>query len=208
MAEPVTKIFQQRMDRAGRLKDLNNRCKELMAETGKSYSTVRWQAMREFGYEGPKEEQALHAEYLASEREKLEEEVLGESLRQQAETAEEKEAREFEQAYQSLPLTASPASEIEWIRSHPAMSRMDRQSDKTKPVKITAEDARHEGGCSQSAVNQLCHWANRPGEFYKQLLQEHRKKIEDEGQSDKRADPSLADVQAYLSQVLPEGSNE
>jgi hypothetical protein len=88
---------------------------------------------------------------------------------------------EFENAICELPSSASVARELNWIRSHPAMSRHDRKKDDS-PIIITPDDilkAPHGRAPSQSAVHQLQHWVNRPQAFYAQMLQEDRKKSKD-----------------------------
>lgn len=191
------KLFVERMEREGRGKELRARIKALM-EDGLYWSQAQRQANKEFGYVGAKEERALAAEYEVSKRKEIEREILGE-------VREEVRAKTFEDAIELVTKTTSPAAEIEWIRAHPAMSRLDRQKDKTKPVQITADDilyAPHGPAPSRSAVNQLIHWANRPGEFYKQILAEHRKRVEsgDDTQGS-MADPGIGDVQVYLAQI-------
>lgn len=195
--DTLPKMFEHRMEREGRIKEYRARVKEVM-DDGLMYNKARHQVMVEFGYPGPVAERALAAEHAAAQRREVEREILGE-------VREEVRIRTFEEAIELVTSTTSPAAEIEWIRAHPALSRLDRQKDKTKPVDITADDilyAPHGPAPSRSAVNQLIHWANRPGEFYKQILAEHRKRVEsgDDTQGS-MADPGLGDVQVYLAQI-------
>lgn len=80
--------------------------------------------------------------------------------------------RKLKAAMGELPQTAPAARELAWIRSHPAMSRHARTDD---AVVITADDVRD--APSRSAANQLQHWANRPNDFFKQLMQVERNQI-------------------------------
>lgn len=193
----MAKLFGMRMEREGRSKEYNARIKEVMAD-GKPFFQARILVMKEFGYAGPEAERSFAEEHKREQRKAVEMEILGE-------VREEARVKTFEDAIVMITGTASPAAEIEWVRSHPAMSRWDRQRDKTKPVEITADDilyAPHGQAPSRSAVNQLIHWANRPGEFYKQILSEHRKRVEEGGElHGSVADPGVGDIQAYLAQI-------
>lgn len=195
--DTLPKLFEQRMDREGRIKEYRARVKAVM-DDGLMYNQARRQTMKEFGYAGPDAERALNDEYERAKRNAVEREILGE-------VREETRVRTVEEAIDLVTSTASPACEIEWVRAHPAMSRQARQRDKTKPVNVTADDilyAPHGPAPSRSAVNMLMNWVDRPHDFFKQILAEHRKRVEDGGDSQgSMADPGLGDIQVYLAQI-------
>ena len=90
-------------------------------------------------------------------------------------------------AVNALPDQASPSAELNWIRNHPAMSRLDRIKDRTKTTRIILEvgdiSPTHGTAPSKAAVSMLQHWCNRPDEFYKNLLAEQKKatKVDSDG---------------------------
>jgi len=174
------------MVREGRHAEFRAAVERLNRETSQSPSVCYGMAMKEFGYKGLIEEQKLHRVWLAEQERQIREvhkSTLQASIdKVQAELREEQKIIKFEEALRRLPKTASVAEELDWIRSHPAMSRKARQVKKTMVV-ITVDDVLTSNGPapSQSAVHALQNWANRPDEFFKQLLQEHKKKSEEGG---------------------------
>src|SRR6185312_12435944 len=60
----VRTMFIERMKREGREPEWFATVKQLMAETGKGFWTVSWDAMRKMGYTTPAEEKRLNTEYL------------------------------------------------------------------------------------------------------------------------------------------------
>ncbi len=111
----------------------------------------------------------------------------------------------YDKAIASLPDRASAAAEIDWIRNHEAMTRLDRIEDRTKATRIiiTADDitkAQHGPAPSRAAVNELQHWCNRPEDFYKMILTE-KKKQSAGAQSDilgPESAPEIKDIDAIL----------
>ena len=87
----------------------------------------------------------------------------------------------------ALPDSASPASELDWIRNHPAMGRLDRIENRTSDTRVILEVSDihpvHGDAPSKAAVSMLQHWCNNPSEFYRNMLTEQRKatKIKDDG---------------------------
>lgn len=204
-AKPVhpRKLFYQRMEREGRSKKFQARVKEIQTLTGKLWGQARDMVMKEpeWGYSA-KTERKLHEEYLANlhktsaqqEMDKIRDEIR-----------EERKLENFEDALASIPAaTASRQVEIDWIRAHPAMTRKDRQSDKTKPVLIDANDilyAKHGPAPSRAAVQALQHWVNLPHEFHKQLLAEYKKSVEEQQAREAVADTGLSEIERLLKEV-------
>jgi hypothetical protein len=111
----------------------------------------------------------------------------------------------FEDAVAGLPDKAPAQANLDWIQSHPAMSRKARMKNNLESVLISPGDilhAPHGKAPSKAAVYALQHWANNPSEFFKQMLGEQKKRAEsDEGSTVEEADPGIAEVEALLRQV-------
>lgn len=198
----TAQLFGERMDREGKKKEFNARVKEIMQETGKIYSTARWIVMREFGYVSQKEEQRLVDEYERKQRQDIEEEIFGEVCEAVPNVS-------FDEALEQLPPTAKPFVEIDWVRAHPALSRLARLSDKTKGVVITAYDilhAPHGKAPSRGAVNILVDAANRPAKFFDEFLRKQKKESEVDGDTDKETpDIGLDEVRGMLAEMKDGG---
>jgi len=85
----------------------------------------------------------------------------------------------FAEAVATLPLEATPAIELSWIRSHPAMARQERNPNRGEPILLTADDILSPANGkapSRSAAHELQHWVNSPEEFWKKGYDERRKK--------------------------------
>lgn len=101
-----------------------------------------------------------------------------------------------------IPQSSTAARELAWIRAHPAMSRGARQGS---TVILTAEDVLsppHGKAPSQSAVNQLQHWVNKPDEFFKQLMQVERKQISESSESEALLDDDLPPEVTRIDEML------
>ena len=107
---------------------------------------------------------------------------------------------QFETVVAGLPDKSSFSTEIDWIRSHPAMVRGYR-GDKLKDVVLTADDVLR-APCgpapSKAAVYSLQHWANHVSEFHKMMLSEHKKRQEDAKPDESvERDMGLDEIEAY-----------
>lgn len=100
--------------------------------------------------------------------------------------------KKYENALSRLPTRASATAELDFVRMHPAMSRKDRDGD---TVVLKAKDIKD--APSVHAAQQLQHWANRPEEFYRQIMQLQRKRIES-GEGDESA---ADDVPAEIARI-------
>lgn len=117
---------------------------------------------------------------------------------------EEESIRDFNNALVDLPDKAAVSTEMDWIRTHPAMVRQSRSSDVTKQVIITSRDilyAPHGKAPSKAAVFALQHWVNHPHEFYKQLLSEQKKKGDAAGANKAEEDLGLPEVERLLKTI-------
>lgn len=122
---------------------------------------------------------------------------------------ERKKQLKWLKAVNDLPDQASPSAELNWIRNHPAMSRMDRIEDRTKTTRIILDVSditpTHGQAPSKAAVSMLQHWCNRPDEFYKNLLAEQKKatKVDTDGSivDDVENSPEVKNIDALISSI-------
>lgn len=210
----VPSMFRDRMAREGRAKELQERIREVISETGLGYSAALRVVMPQMGYINDQMEIRLYREhkeqYLrdtvaaaidnAAAIEEEQAELSAEEMR------EAEAERAFEEALATLPPNAPKAREIEWIEAHPAMMRQSRMkaTGKTGPVLITADDvlrAPH-GVCpSRSAAVQLQHWANNATKFFEQIMSEAKKKSTDGAGgvgTDGEVEDDLGEVESLL----------
>lgn len=121
----------------------------------------------------------------------------------------EAEQKKWAETLEQLPDSASPSSELNWIRSHSAMTRLERIPDRDKGTRIIleAEDIHpsHGPAPSKAAVTMLQHWANNPDEFHKHLLTEQRKatKIDSDGSIVDNVEESqeIKDIDALIASI-------
>lgn len=126
-----------------------------------------------------------------------------------AKRAETIRQKKWDDKFESLPDAASPASELDWIRSHPAMLRLDRIKDRTKDTRVILEvddiTPSHGEAPSKAAVTMLQHWSNKPDEFHKNLLAEQRKatKIDPDGSIVDNVEESqeIKDIDALIASI-------
>jgi len=196
----VKRMFVERMRREGREPEWFARGKAAVEETGKHFSHIIFTVMRDMGYESVQKERellaahenSLHLTSSEKSRKKVQDEIR-----------EERKVKNFDEALRMLPNKASVSEEIDWIRAHPAMSKKNRQKDQINAVLVTAEDilqAPHGKAPSQAAVHQLQHWMNHPGEFFKQLLGEHKKKSEGDSGKGVESEHDLGKVERMLAE--------
>jgi hypothetical protein len=196
-------LFLRRMKRENSYRDFR---KAYRARMAKGFGEERSMeiTLRQFGYKSLQDEIAHYQEW-AQVWQEIKERNVTRMVTGKLDAA--IEAEEYEKAYRSLPDNAPVAVEMDWIRSHEAMSRFNLQRNKTEEVKITTDDILHAPNGpapSKAAVIQLIHWANHPGEFFKQVLTEQKKKS-DSAASGKSAesDPEVMDVERMLDEMRP-----
>jgi len=200
----VLKAFIARMTRDGRDMEWYKRIREAIASSGKRFGAVKWQVARDMGYTDGKTEWKLDEDFRNN--------IHKTSAEREAELKKVHEERlhaltDFEKACATLPPNAPPDQEIAWIRSHPAMSRLNRTDhDKgSRGIRLTLDDvlrAPHGKAPSQAAVHQLQHWANVPAKFFEMCLSEDKKKMEEvEAEKAAMKDMGLAEVERLLREV-------
>ena len=188
------KIFKERMWREGRRGEWDKNMKEEMAATGKGPLYASRVVSKKMGYHSLAEE-----ELLAKVSE-----TIGSKVTMMKEITEETKAKRFEDALATLPSKASEKAELDWIRSHPAMARRARQPNKMDDILITVDDilhVEHGPAPSKAAVFALQHWANSPTEFFKQILGEQKKKVDEEESGDGIVDMGIVEVKELLEQM-------
>jgi len=157
------RMFFRRLDRTNERKEFNALAKQIQEERrakGESdyWYACSWEAMYRMGYVNLETEREIYRNSLLADK--------VDSLERDQVTA------RCEAALAELPLTASRTAELDWISTHPAMSRQDRAVDDAR-VLVTANDvlrALNGPAPSQRAVRQLQHWVNEPRAFQKAML--------------------------------------
>jgi len=186
--ETAEVLFRNRMEREGKKKQFEQVERDWVRKHGLIQAEATKKAMRHFGYEDPEIERAL--------AEQWEETVEFEGSR---------ELNGVEKACNGLPISANPAVELDWVRVHPAIRRWHMDPDKTKNFVITPEDVRNKQvgtAPSLGAVNMLMGALNAPQKFFDKLLDEHKKRVDNEqGNTATRADLGLEEVSNYLKQL-------
>jgi hypothetical protein len=169
-------LFEAKLRRENRLDLFRTRLLELESQ-GVHREAAIAQASGEFGRLSLEKERRLYCQYLAEQsfiaRKKQESDVVSVAKQRREEHA-------YESAMDKLPNTANPAAELDWIRAHPAMTRLDRSILRGKSARIIVDvddilNCSHGPAPSKSAVNALQHWCNRPDEFFKHLMSEQKK---------------------------------
>lgn len=151
--------FRDRLAQEGeqRVKDFEDSVTARAIEQGKPRAAAYSQVAKEFGYKSAAEERRLW-----DVRHQISSRAAEEAERNQLALAE---------TLATLPANASPQKEIDWIRSHPAMTRKAMAGGKAS-VFLTLDDilkSPNGPAPSQSAVQQLQVWMNDPAAFFKQL---------------------------------------
>lgn len=153
---------------------------------------VRFKIAPQFGYVGPKDER---------KRFDLRHGVASIDAERQERKVTESDAA-LMAAMHGLPSTASPISEADWVRGHPAMMR----SLRVKPgdqILVTAADvteAPHGLPPSQAAVLALQTWISKPNEFQKWYATTFAKAIQERAEAEAA---ERAASRAGQSEVMP-----
>ena len=186
------RIFRDRMFLSGRGGEWSRLMRDNMATMCLEDATKA--TMAAMGFEGKEKELELEATAQEGGADPSLEER--ESLRNPKLAA-------FEDAVAGLPDRASISVETDWIRAHPAMSRMSRSSDK-KPVILTAADVLrppHGKAPSKSAVRSLQHWANYPARFFEKMATDDKKKQKAEGGEVQVEDVGIEEIRRLLESL-------
>jgi hypothetical protein len=193
MASNGRQLFVARLRREGRYPEWSARLKQLHQETGKSYLLIMDQVMQEMGYVSCADEKARVKQFEAS----VQETGLQADLT-------------FLEVFNRLPRKAPRQIELDWVAAHPLMSEFDRRNDPSVHIKVLGKHllAVEDGGVcehgeckSQVAANELQHWCNHTGEFYKRRLSDSPKRTEETAKGGVEEDLTLAEVERLLKSL-------
>jgi len=195
--------FAFRLERMGKLHEYRSMVKRLKKETNMRQLDCEKKGQAEFGWLGSEQERLTYAQHLSERR--------GAGLKDNhAHNARERYARKknrtFEQLVAKLPANADPIVEMNWIKSHPAMTRKARAKNNDK-ILINEDDILNSSSGSapsRAAAQQLQHWANSPDQFFKDILSETKKakaKSEEE-ESRQRSQKTTKEIDAMLRGVF------
>lgn len=198
--------FEFRLLREMRLVEYRKKIKSLSKGGKITGLAAKKEAQRLFGFMGLDKERAALADWLSEMQRVPNAEASAERARR---SRANKRNAPFESAVSDLPATASPSVEMDWVKSHPAMTRKDRQKNATDKILITPDDILKapNGKCpSRSAAQLLQHYANKPDAFFKELLSETKKAKgqEDEAEAEKRALKTNSEISEMLDMLFPE----
>jgi hypothetical protein len=192
--------FEFRLERLGKLHEYRAMVKKLQKETNMRLLDCQKKGQAEFGWLGSEQERLTYAQHLGERR------GLGLKDNQAASARERyarKKNRSFEEMVAKLPANADPIVEMNWIKSHPAMTRKARAKNNDK-ILINEDDILNSSSGpapSRAAAQQLQHWANSPDQFFKDILSETKKakaKSEEE-ESKQRSQKTTKEIDAMLS---------
>tara|TARA_Y100000389_G_scaffold92595_1_gene89342 strand:- start:9197 stop:9883 length:687 start_codon:yes stop_codon:yes gene_type:complete len=199
----VTEIFQFRLEREQRLVAFRKEVERLVKETKYRRLDAVKVTQNKFGYTSAKEEREMYRKHLLDSDKTISKERTAERDKR---GRVKKRDMPFEEALASLPAVSSPAATMEWIKSHPAMSRKDRSAKGNERILIGPKDILESpnGPCpSRTAAQQLQHWANRPDQFFKDVLSETKKakQNDEEVASKERAAKSNKEIRELLDSL-------
>lgn len=199
-------IFEFRLEHEHKLAEYREELKRLCKDEGMNKLQAKKAAQKKFGYTSLKEEREKYVEWLKSPQDERKREATNERARR----AHTKQRNlPFEKALSDLPPSANASDEMNWIKSHPAMSRKDRSRNATDRVLVTPDDiaSSPNGPCpSRAAAQQLQHWVNRPEQFYKDVLSETKKAKarNDEAEEKERTSKTNKEINSMLDMLFTE----
>jgi len=201
----ASECFEFRLLREMRLVEYRKKIKSLSKGGKITGLAAKKEAQRLFGFMGLDKERASLAAWLSEVQRVPNAEAIAERSRR---TRAKQRNAPFESAVADLPATASPSVEMDWVKSHPAMTRKDRQKNSTDKILITPDDIikAPNGKCpSRSAAQLLQHYANKPDAFFKELLSETKKAKgqEDEAEAEKRTLKTNSEISEMLDALFP-----
>lgn len=200
--------FEFRLLREMRLVDFRKRIKAIKKSSKVTDLAAKKEAQKEFGITTLEQERKYLADWLTEMQANA---AAASASERQRRHRQKMRNQPFESAIADLPPTASPSVEMDWVKSHPAMTRKDRQKDTGDKILITPDDILKapNGKCpSRSAAQMLQHYANKPDAFFKELLSETKKakSQEDEVEAEKRAIKTNSEISEMLAALFPEAT--
>lgn len=175
--------FKDRLEYEGRGELWASTLNKHKAEVNIGEATRR--TLQELGYQGVKEEKRLAAIRAANPQPKPEP---------------PKPVDDYDAIFESLPPSATPAEELEWISSHVLMDKVASDPENVPAVK------KHHiiGAPSRAAVVSLKGWLLDPAGFQTARMSQIKKHI-DAGKEENKvnADPGCAEIERMLKEMLP-----
>ena len=191
------RLWQHRMERECKWQGIYDEIKEIQKNSDKvgykGFVNIMRSIAKERDYRGSAEERVLFAEFLQEEEALLD--------------GDAKAKAKFEFIVSEKMARSTPRKENNWIASHPAMRRRDRDPEDNKVI-LTVEDILD--APSQAAVNKLQSWSNAPRKFFEMVQAAEKpppkpvihKKEEKKESTKKVADPTLAEAEEILSNFV------
>tara|TARA_R100001163_G_C5012030_1_gene157616 strand:- start:85 stop:765 length:681 start_codon:yes stop_codon:yes gene_type:complete len=201
----ASECFEFRLERKEELHKYRAMVKDLKATTNMRHLDCQKEAKRHFGYTSKDEEIRLYAEHIATRSRLASQENTNQKRR---DAYAKKRNKTFEEIVAKLPPNADPILELNWIKSHPAMTRKSRQKNNDKIV-IDEDDIFNSASGpapSRSAAQQLVFWCNSPDKFFAENLSEAKKakaKTEEEA-AKQRSVKTNAEIDLMLGTLFPE----
>ena len=195
------RLWQHRMERECKWQGIYDEIKEIQKngdkEGYKGFINIMRSISKERDYRGAADERVLFAEFLQEEEALLD--------------GDAKVKAKFELVVSEKQDRSTPRKENNWIASHPAMRRKDRDPEDKKVI-LTIEDILD--APSQAAVNKLQYWSNDPRKFFEMVQAAekpapkpvvHKKEEKKEATKKVVHDPTLEEVEEMLKEFNLQG---
>ena len=195
------RLWQHRMERECKWQGIYDEIKEIQKngdkEGYKGFINIMRSISKERDYRGAADERVLFAEFLQEEEALLD--------------GDAKVKAKFELVVSEKQDRSTPRKENNWIASHPAMRRTDRDPEDKKVI-LTIEDILD--APSQAAVNKLQYWSNDPRKFFEMVQAAekpapkpvvHKKEEKKEATKKVVHDPTLEEVEEMLKEFNLQG---
>ena len=195
------RLWQHRMERECKWQGIYDEIKEIQKngdkEGYKGFINIMRSISKERDYRGAADERVLFAEFLQEEEALLD--------------GDAKVKAKFELVVSEKQDRSTPRKENNWIASHPAMRRKDRDPEDKKVI-LTIEDILD--APSQAAVKKLQYWSNDPRKFFEMVQAAekpapkpvvHKKEEKKEATKKVVHDPTLEEVEEMLKEFNLQG---
>ena len=200
----TAELFDLRMRRERRYKEYKRRAKERFMSPEGGYLTgskTHWETRREFGFRSREEEVKLAQRYIMDVNREVEKET---NRRKQNTCRAKKGSKDILSRMDELglPHNADAKVTMDWIASHPAMTRAQHPKATENTLALTPRDI-DESCPSRAAVNALQRFMFAPDKFYDNWMSEAKKQVgkaADDGQEEAMDD--MANVDRILRETL------
>lgn len=197
----VRELFTTRLAIEGKLHLYRARIKKLCSE-GKAPGLAEKQAKIEYGLMLNIEERQWYADFLRMKKGSVAKEG---GLRREHERLDKQRNAGFERALAKIPNATSPNEDLDWVSSHPLMSRhANLPGGATRNIRVKEEDVLtppHGRAPSRFAANMLANWVNKPSDFMKMMLQEQKKTVSSKESNETASDEVSKSIDDILAAV-------